>query len=109
MSLPITVWKYPLELVDGPQLVLTHGINIRMVGNQRGAICVWIEGAQGLPEREKIPVEFFVVGTGHKVPYQGEGPGLTELQYAGSVISDPFVWHVYWRINLGRKQSGGVE
>lgn len=86
-----TIHKYQLELAGNTSIKVPIESRILSVGNQRGNICVWVEVDTISPRTNKEPtsedVYFWVVGTGHKVP---DG-----LKYVGTVIIEPFVWHVY--------------
>lgn len=81
-----TIYKYRLALhADGPQLFqLPDGATVLSVGIcPLGQLAMWIyvDMSKACTQRE-----FVVVGTGHPVP---DG-----LEFIGTVVSDPFVWHI---------------
>lgn len=81
------MFKYPLDLTDGDQIIKTHGDAVaRHVAMQNGTLCVWIECEPGEPETEK---RFRVHGTGHPIEDGYSWRGTTEDRQ--------FVWHVYER------------
>lgn len=82
-----TVYKYPLEVAEFTTLSLTGPIVHVGVQNVRpgysGDLCLWAESGVHAP----VARTFHVVGTGHDAHYADE--------HIGSVIVDPFVWHIY--------------
>lgn len=86
------IWRVELNLEnEGPVIrkELPVGAQLLSVapGRREGAytVDVW---AIVQPDAELAPIEFEVVGTGHRVPE----PGL----YVGTaVMPDGFVWHVF--------------
>lgn len=81
-----TIWKFPLTLVNGPQLIqMPMDAVVRRVAMQGDSPCVWAEVD---PESDRLTREFVVVGTGHRLPQ-----GL--FRYVGSCDHGVFVWHVY--------------
>jgi DNA-directed RNA polymerase subunit RPC12/RpoP len=80
-----TIWKYELEITDGPQKIDTFaGSNVRYCAMQNGRLCLWIEVDPLQPHETRV---FYVIGTGHPV---SEGRYHVE-----SVQQPPFVWHIY--------------
>lgn len=97
-----TIYKYELT-VDGTNAIALpgYGNKILSVGNQRGNVCIWIE--QDTPDslsrytgKPHILKErhFKIIGTGHGVQ--------NNLEFIGTVIVEPFVWHVYEITNTVR-------
>ncbi len=86
-----TIYKYYLKLAGSTVIELPIGSRILSVGNQRGDICIWAEVDTVSPYTGKEPItediKFYVIGTGESVP--------DNLKYLGTVIIEPFVWHVY--------------
>lgn len=81
------VFKYPLEITGGDQVVHTSGEAVaRHVAMQNGILCVWIECEPGEPEVEK---NFRVHGTGHPID---DG-----YSWRGTAEAGQFIWHVYER------------
>jgi hypothetical protein len=99
-----SVWKATLELIDGIQVVvMPAGAKVLHVDKQRlkdpegqlldiiggkapprPKLTMWFECDPGEEERER---QFVVHRTGHWIRHDGE--------YVGTVIIEPFVWHVY--------------
>lgn len=83
-----TIYKYALRVTDEQRVDLPRGAVVRLVAVQGNTLCLWAEVD---PEAPLSPRTFRIHGTGH--------PILTTddeiLFYVGSVMMDPFVWHVY--------------
>lgn len=83
-----TIYKYALRVTDEQRVDLPRGAVVRLVAVQGHALCLWAEVD---PEAPLSSRTFRIYGTGH--------PILTTddeiLFYVGSVVMDPFVWHVY--------------
>ena len=90
-----TIYKYPLELTDRQAVSMPLVSKILSVGNQNGTICVWAEVDSGAPHNRVY--EFRIVGTGNPIDFSTK-PNETSWPYnfLGTVIMNPFVWHVYW-------------
>ena len=80
------IYKYPLSLPQVNALELPESFFVALVAIQEGQIRIWIEHD---PEAEKIPYQFISYGTGHPIP--------KHMTHVGSVISGPYVWHVYYQ------------
>lgn len=80
-----TIWKFPLEITGVQEVRLPRGAKIISVANQNGVICLWAMVAPDSPLEPRI---IFIYGTGHPLP---EDSG----RFLGSVLQDPFVWHVF--------------
>lgn len=80
-----TVHKFPLTIGNISVLHMPAGATVLHVGLDPGnRICLWAFVDTDLVSETRI---FTVVGTGHEVP---DG-----LEYIGSVVQGPFVWHVF--------------
>lgn len=80
-----TVWKYTLDLIDGPQrLDMPRNPNIVHVAMQHGRLCLW---AHVDPRMDKRPVYFEVHGTGH--------PIAGAAYHVGIAFQGALVWHVF--------------
>lgn len=80
------VFKFPLKVTDQPQsLTLPVGAQIVLVAPQREQLCIWIDLNTDSSMQELR--RFAVHGTGHDI---GDGE-----KHVGSVLMEPFVWHVY--------------
>lgn len=79
-----TIWKYPLEL-GANNLSMPRASSVLSVHRQGESLCMW-----AIVDENRISVtrKFVVVGTGHPLP-----DGLTK--FIGTVVIDPFVWHVF--------------
>ena len=88
------IWKYTLKVTDSQGLVMPEGAELLSVGNQRGNLCLWalVPVGKGAGGEECRWVE--IHGTGN--PIQTE-TGL-ERRFIGTAIIEPFVWHVFERI-----------
>jgi len=79
------IFKYLLTLEDSQVLYLPKGAKILSVGEQRGILYLWAEVD---PEADPEPRTIEIIGTGN--------PMLQEKRvFIGTVLPDPFVWHVY--------------
>jgi|694.fasta_scaffold105227_8 hypothetical protein len=86
------IWKYPLAITDIQAIDIPVGSRLLSVGNQNGTLCLWaIVPTQNAKEDRCIEI----IGTGNPVP---EAIGLTR-RFIGTVIMNPFVWHVFERVN----------
>jgi hypothetical protein len=79
------IYKFPLRITDYQEVTMHKGARIMSVGNQNGVLCIW---AHVDPKAEPEKRAFHVVGTGHTVPVDAN-------VFIGTVIIDPFVWHVF--------------
>lgn len=80
----ITIWKYPLALVDVQEVTMPQCADILTVQVQDGVPCLWaiVDTAYGLTSRK-----FHIFGTGK--------PIRDGLKYIGTFQTPPFVWHVF--------------
>ena len=95
-----TIYKYLLPYDTAFTIDLPRGATALSVGLQRGVITLWAEVD---PTAEKVPVQFWIIGTGHSLqPVNARGDVVTFL---GTVIvhhddlPEDYVWHVYGDIN----------
>lgn len=79
-----TIYKYPLAITDIQDVTMPSGARILAVASQRDSLCVWAHVDPGAPV---ATYKFRIVGTGH--------PLDTSAGYIGTVVIDPFVWHVF--------------
>jgi hypothetical protein len=85
-----TIHKIILDFIDGEQRFKIAGPGrILYVGTQRGSLCCWIEANTS---RLEETVTLSVTGTGHP------SPDKRGVDYVGSAVCDPFVWHVWMHI-----------
>lgn len=79
-----TVWKWRLRIDDTQVLNMPKGAKVLWVAMQDGRACLWAEVDEYAPvEKRRIEIR----GTGHPLP--------APIDYLGSVIQGPFVWHIY--------------
>lgn len=85
----LTIYKYSLQLVDDPDIVLPQGARILTVQAQHETPCIW---ALVDPEAALEPVGFRVVGTGHPFPDADDWPA-----YVGTfqLMGGQLVFHVF--------------
>ena len=80
------IFKYELEITDRQTIKLPGAWHIRSVANQNGKLCLWAEVEPGKAEED---VHILIVGTGN--PYSTD----RIIGFVGTVVIDPFVWHVF--------------
>jgi len=85
-----TIWKYELEIKDVQDIEIPEGAKLLHIANQNGGLCVWFEVDQ---EARKKMNTFAIVGTGNAFDPKG-------FEHIGSVIINPFVWHVFQKTIL---------
>lgn len=84
------IWKYELNPYPGDQLInIDKKAAILSVGVQNKTIQLWAKVDPGAVLDQHI---FRIIGTGHQM-LEEDYPG----RYIGTVILEPFVWHVYDR------------
>jgi len=82
-----TIWKFKLIVTDEQQIEMPEGAAPLFVApSGHLEILLW---ALVDSESPRVLHRFAIRGTGHPVP----GDGV----YVGSVIAQPFVWHVFDR------------
>jgi hypothetical protein len=86
-----TIWKFGLEIVDSQRISMPRGAEILSVGNQRDTLCMWASVDAEAPLVNRC---FEIRGTGEKIPHSVGNP----RKFVGTVIMEPFVWHVFERI-----------
>ena len=90
-----TIWKFPLRLIAGPQMIkLPKGACVRQSGIDpaTGGPAIWAEcfvPDNGQPDQADR--EFYIFGTGDK----GIDPALC---YHATIFDRQFVWHIFERI-----------
>lgn len=84
----ITIWKFPLPILDEPSIEMPRGARILSVGIQSGDAFVWAIVNTAL--RTKELRHFFIFGTG--LPIES---GVPEGRFLGTIQQPPFAWHVF--------------
>ena len=82
------IYKYELKIEDYQVLKMPRGAKVLSVGNQRGKVCLWALCDQDAPVSLRA---FEIAGTGNPI---AEDRAI-ERVFIGTVIAEPFVWHVF--------------
>ena len=85
----LRIFKYELRVTDRQILKLPIDRKILHVDNQRGSLCLWVLLDNDQPLISDCEIE--IIGTGNPLPYDR----WEVRNHIGSVIIDPFVWHVF--------------
>jgi hypothetical protein len=85
----MVIWKFTLELTDIQKLTITEGAQILSVANQNGNLCLWV---MLVPHLRKVKRTIEIIGTGNPIE---EG---IERKFIGTAVINPFVWHVFERL-----------
>lgn len=80
-----TIWKYSLDVVDGPQIrSIPSPAQLVHVESQAEEIALWYIIDSEMPRQRRV---FEVVGTGH--------PITPAYSFVGTATIGRFVWHVF--------------
>ena len=83
------VYKYPLELEDKQIVQIPSNSKIVHVGlDPNGILCLWAEIDRN---ENNIDWKIHIVGTGHERI-------TNNMVHLGSLLTPPFVWHVYLEV-----------
>lgn len=83
------IWKFPLLLIDAPQLVMMpEGAEILTAQMQGNSVCVWALVNTKAPTERRF---FEIAGTGNRMPDANR-------RYVSTTQSGPLVWHVFERL-----------
>lgn len=82
----MNIYKYQLQITEQQTIEIPYNARILHVDNQRHQLCLW---ALVDPRKACEPVTIYVHGTGQDVVVH------PTKRYVGSVIMEPFVWHVF--------------
>ena len=82
-----TIWKFVLPVTDEQDLEFPKGALFLHVGQQaaNGTVVIWMLVD---PDNERVRRRVSIRGTGHPITERG---GV----FLGTVITNPFVWHVF--------------
>lgn len=81
----MTIWKFPISIIDEQTVDMPIGAKILSVKMRDGTICIWaIVDTNAKNEQRKIGI----VGTGNLF-------WCFNCDFLGTVIDGPFVWHVF--------------
>ena len=92
-----TIWKYELRLTDTQVVMMPKDAEILSVANQNGFLCVWAKCIPTMPKQER---RIEIIGTGNPIPSEDTEGNSIIRRFIGSVVSNPFVWHVFERLQL---------
>jgi len=87
----MTIYKYAISIHCVQSVFMPKGAEILSVANQNEALCLWAMVHPDEPMEER---RIEIVGTGREMPI---GMGV-ERKFIGTVVIDPFVWHVFERL-----------
>ena len=82
----MTIWKFPLEVVDDQIVDMPYGATILTVQAQNDVPCMW---ALVGTNNALVPRAFHIAGTGH--PFNGVGDYVGTFQLSGGAL----VFHVF--------------
>jgi hypothetical protein len=82
----VTIYKFPLKVVDKQTVMLPHKARVLGAAVQGGVLCIW---ALLDPKEKAAPRPIFIHGTGHEVDH------WQSKRFIGTVLMAPFVWHVF--------------
>jgi len=86
----MTIYKYAISIYDVQSVFMPKGAEILSVAKQSGALYLWAMVRPNEPMEER---RIEIVGTGQEMPV-----GISvERKFIGTVVDDPFVWHVFER------------
>lgn len=85
----LTIWKYPLRIVDLQEAGMPAGAQPLHVGlDPAGVPCLWVRVDPARPIR---PLKVAILGTGAPWPDWLDASAV----HLGSFVEGPYVWHVY--------------
>lgn len=83
----MTIFKYPLAVIDTQQLLLPPFSEILSAQLQGGRLTMWAMVNNEPPTEPRVIVIF---GTGHAIPYRP-----SSLVFIDTVQQGPLVWHIF--------------
>jgi len=86
------IWKYELSVTDMQRVMMPPGAELLSVANQGGTLCLWAKVDADLPPTDEVWIE--IIGTGNEIPTD---MGI-DRNFIGTVLQNPFVWHVFERV-----------
>jgi hypothetical protein len=87
-----TIYKYPLDLVDGQVVSMPEGAEILTAQEQHNQLWIWALVNPDRPTSNRI---FEIHSTGNPIAVD---MGV-ERRYVATVQERQFVWHVFERLN----------
>lgn len=83
------IWKYELEPAYKQTLYIPTGFKVRHIGQAPGPLLVIGVWAEVESDNEKVPIDFYISGTGHQLPLD------VGVIYCGTaVMGNGYVWHI---------------
>jgi len=89
----VKIFKYALQIEDEQTVELPLCSTILFTGANNGELCIWVQVLN--PNAAKKPHKLFIHGTGREIN------GMLQKKYLGSVVMEPFVWHVFLEVPRG--------
>lgn len=83
------IFKYELKIATTQCIYIPKESKILSVGVQKANIVLWVLVTEAI---ENVPRIIEVCGTGRTIPESNK------LNFIGTVIINPFVWHIFERI-----------
>ena len=81
-----SIYKYTLEITDSQSISMPRYAQILSVAKQGDSLCLW---AEVFTEEEQVHRHIRIIGTGNPIE------GSPNRVFLGTVVMDPFVWHVF--------------
>jgi len=82
-----TIYKYEFQITDEQTIEMPEGSKILSIQKQHGCFYIW---AMVDTDKQKEPFSIAIIGTGNPL-------WCTDYDYAGTIIADPFVWHLFYK------------
>lgn len=83
-----TIYKYPVSLEAGVDIVMPNGAKVLYFGNQHETPTLWAEVDPFKPSEVR---RFWIVGTGHVTPENTKEAYVGTALFSGGAL----VWHLY--------------
>lgn len=87
----LTIWKFPLEIVDEMAIEMPVGARLLTVQVQGGTPTLW---ALVSPQAPKVQRRIRIIGTGHPLRLADDLSYVGTVQTIGAYGGD-LVWHVF--------------
>ena len=103
----MVIWKFELRITEVQEVLMPAGAELLSVADQHGNLCLW---AMVDPSEHHQPRVIEIVGTGNPMQSRTdvelnssntvtESGARIERKFIGTVVMNPFVWHVFERLN----------
>lgn len=92
----LTIFKYPLKLIDIQSVTMPARGTILSVHEQRGQLCIWALVDQEIHASVR---EIYIVGTGHPADHINDS-----TRFIGTCVTEggSLVWHVFERFDVAK-------